>query len=72
MWLPVFFARREVALETEAEWEARAMRTRYPDCPGCKQPCGALHLRPVTAVCVGTNAPTGPWAVRYETEPTLF
>jgi hypothetical protein len=60
--------------ETEAEWEARAMRTRYPDCPGCKQPCGALHLRPVTAICVGDSAPVGPYAVRYpiEPEPTLF
>lgn len=61
-------------LETESEWESRAMRTRYPGCPGCKQPCGALHLRPVTSVCVGTNAPTGPWAVRFpaDPDPTLF
>lgn len=59
-------------METEAEWEARAMLSRYPDCPGRKQPCGALHLRPVTSVCAGTNVPTGPWAVRHEPEPTLF
>ena len=61
-------------LETESEWEFRAMRTRYPDCPGCKQPCGAVHLRPVTSLCVGTNAPTGPSAVRHpvDSDPTLF
>jgi hypothetical protein len=61
-------------VESEREWEARASRTRSPDCPGCKQPCGALHLRPVTSVCVGDRAPLGPWAVRHPvvSDPTLF